>query len=110
MGRIRPKQNPRSVVDFAQGSSLPGADRAAYDQAILQHILDFEQPERWGDEHPVVKPGQWLDGRSVELQDGGMITPEGFLGPLGPVESAGLESFQVEIESLFHRSSGEPSV
>jgi hypothetical protein len=43
-----------------------------------------------------------LNHRSVEIRNGGMITPYGFLGPLGPVESTGLEFFQVEMKGFAH--------
>ena len=59
-------------------------------QAIFQHVLDIEWPERRGDEH-------------LEIRNGGMITPDSLLGPLGPV--AGLELFQVEIDGFRHGAS-----
>src|SRR5437773_10820666 len=52
---------------------------------------------------PLCAPLGKLRGRRV-------ITPENLLRPVGPVESAGLEYFQVQIESFGHGSSVEPSL
>src|SRR6266566_1710737 len=52
---------------------------------------------------PLCAPLGKLRGRRV-------ITPEHLFRPVGPVESAGLEFFQVEIERFGHGSSVEASI
>ena len=79
-------------------------------QAIFQHILDIERPERGRNEHPFIKPAQRFNHPIVQLSDGRMVTLECFPGPLRPVKGAGLEFFKVEIEGFGHGFSVAASI
>ena len=78
--------------------------------AILQHILDIKRPERWRDEHPVVKRSQLLSNGTVKIRGRCVITTKRILSPFRPVKSTGFEFCQVEIECCSHDSSVESSI
>ena len=51
----------------------------------------------------------WTRFSELPIQDGSVVTPGTFLGPICPVESSGLEFFQVEMERRCHEHSVEVS-
>ncbi|MCX6907856.1 MAG: hypothetical protein NTY01_07425, partial [Verrucomicrobia bacterium] len=85
--------------------TLPGVQAFSLFQnskAILQHILDIKRPQRWRDEHPVIKRSKLSNRHVIEILDGRMVTPQNSLGPFGPVKSAGLQFLKIEIERFCH--------
>ena len=71
-------------------------------ETIFQHILDVKRPQRWWDEHPVIKRSQLLNNRIAEFRDGRMVVPESSLSPLVPMKSPGPKFLQVEIKCFSH--------